>query len=42
MHVLVALRPPARIMPPQWRQYVQNGLRRGCEDRLEHMPRRAP
>ncbi|MEU1704186.1 hypothetical protein ABZ478_02120 [Streptomyces sp. NPDC005706] len=42
VHVLVILRPLARIMPSQWQQYVQNGLRMGYEDWLEHMLRRPP
>ncbi|MEW2254951.1 hypothetical protein [Streptomyces sp. NPDC047869] len=42
VHVLVTLRPLARIMPSQWQQYVQNGLRMGYEDWLEHMLRRPP
>ncbi|MFF5012100.1 hypothetical protein [Streptomyces sp. NPDC001165] len=42
MHVLVTLRPLARIMPSQWQQYVQNGLRMGYEDWLEHMLRKPP
>ncbi|UXY27528.1 hypothetical protein [Streptomyces sp. HUAS TT20] len=42
VHILITLRPLARIMPSQWQQYVQNGLRMGYEDRLEHMLRRAP
>ncbi|WP_435220487.1 hypothetical protein [Streptomyces sp. Tue6028] len=42
VHVLVTLRPLARIMPSQWQQYVQNGLRMGYEDWLDHMLRRAP
>ncbi|GAX50136.1 hypothetical protein [Streptomyces olivochromogenes] len=42
VHVLVTLRPLARIMPSQWQQYVQNGLRMGYEDWLEHMLRKAP
>ncbi|MER6623625.1 hypothetical protein [Streptomyces sp. NPDC000931] len=42
VHVLVTLRPLARIMPSQWQQYVQNGLRLGYEPWLEHMLRRAP
>ncbi|MEU5316406.1 hypothetical protein AB0G67_06725 [Streptomyces sp. NPDC021056] len=41
-HILVTLRPLARIMPSQWQQYVQNGLRMGYEDWLEHMLRKAP
>ncbi|MFI7497861.1 hypothetical protein ACIBVL_04995 [Streptomyces sp. NPDC049687] len=42
VHVLVTLRPLAKIMPSQWQQYVQNGLRMGYEDWLEHMLRKAP
>ncbi|WP_020116350.1 hypothetical protein [Streptomyces canus] len=41
-HVLVTLRPLVRIMPSQWQQYVQNGLRMGYEDWLTHMLRKAP
>jgi hypothetical protein len=42
VHVLVTLRPLVRIMPSQWQQYVQNGLRMGYADWLEHMLRRPP
>jgi hypothetical protein len=42
VHVLVTLRPLAKIMPSQWQQYVQNGLRMGYEDWLEHMLHKAP
>ncbi|MFI6038860.1 hypothetical protein ACIBBD_32950 [Streptomyces sp. NPDC051315] len=42
VHVLVTLRPLGRIMPSQWQQYVQNGLRMGYEEWLEHMLRKAP
>jgi len=42
VHVLVTLRPLAKIMPSQWQQYVQNGLRMGYGDWLEHMLRKAP
>jgi hypothetical protein len=42
VHVLVTLRPLVKIMPSQWQQYVQNGLRMGYEDWLEHMLRKAP
>ncbi|MEV7148833.1 MULTISPECIES: hypothetical protein [unclassified Streptomyces] len=42
VHVLVTLRPLARIMPSQWQQYVQNGLRMGYEEWLHHMLRKAP
>ncbi|MFF3345225.1 hypothetical protein [Streptomyces sp. NPDC002779] len=42
VHVLVTLRPLARIMPSQWQQYVQNGLRMGYEDWLRHMLKKPP
>ena len=42
VHILVTLRPLAKIMPSQWQQYVQNGLRMGYESWLEHMLRKAP
>ncbi|MFJ6387280.1 hypothetical protein ACIQJT_06710 [Streptomyces sp. NPDC091972] len=42
VHVVVTLRPLSRIMPSQWQQYVQNGLRMGYEDWLTHMLRKAP
>ncbi|MFJ8631387.1 hypothetical protein [Streptomyces sp. NPDC093568] len=42
VHVLVTLRPLARIMPSQWQQYVQNGLRMGYEDWPTHMLRKPP
>ncbi|MFH8799574.1 hypothetical protein ACH4F6_08265 [Streptomyces sp. NPDC017936] len=42
VHVVVTLRPLVRIMPSQWQQYVQNGLRMGYEEWLEHMLRKAP
>ncbi|TXS40290.1 hypothetical protein EAO75_35495 [Streptomyces sp. uw30] len=42
VHVLVTLRPLARIMPSQWQQYVQNGLRMSYQDWLEHMLRKPP
>ncbi|MFD3497565.1 hypothetical protein [Streptomyces sp. NPDC058678] len=42
VHALITLRPLVRIMPSQWQQYVQNGLRMGYEDWLEHMLRKAP
>ncbi|MFJ3665122.1 hypothetical protein ACIPSE_01570 [Streptomyces sp. NPDC090106] len=42
VHVLVTLRPLAKIMPSQWQQYVQNGLRMGYENWLTHMLRKAP
>ncbi|WP_307075471.1 hypothetical protein [Streptomyces canus] len=42
VHVLVTLRPLVKIMPSQWQQYVQNGLRMGYDDWLTHMLRKAP
>ena len=42
VHILITLRPLARIMPSQWQQYVQNGLRMGYESWLHHMLRKAP
>ncbi|MER6730985.1 hypothetical protein [Streptomyces puniciscabiei] len=42
VRVLVTLRPLVRIMPSQWQQYVQNGLRMGYADWLEHMLRKPP
>ncbi|WP_405872821.1 MULTISPECIES: hypothetical protein [unclassified Streptomyces] len=42
VHILITLRPLARIMPSQWQQYVQNGLRMGYEDWLTHMLEKAP
>ena len=42
VHILVTLRPLARIMPSQWQQYVQNGLRMGYENWLRHMLEKAP
>jgi hypothetical protein len=42
VHVVVTLRPLVRIMPSQWQQYVQNGLRMGYENWLHHMLRKAP
>ncbi|MET9785574.1 hypothetical protein [Streptomyces canus] len=42
VHVLVTLRPLTKIMPSQWQQYVQNGLRMGYDSWLTHMLRKAP
>jgi hypothetical protein len=42
VHILITLRPLAKIMPSQWQQYVQNGLRMGYDNWLEHMLRKAP
>ncbi|MGH1555172.1 hypothetical protein ACRAWF_34780 [Streptomyces sp. L7] len=40
VHILITLRPLAKIMPSQWQQYVQNGLRMGYDNWLEHMLRK--
>ncbi|GAA3539689.1 hypothetical protein AFL01nite_25940 [Aeromicrobium flavum] len=40
-YVLVTLRPLARIMPSQWQQYVQNGLKSGYVKWLRAMLREA-
>lgn len=42
VHILITLRPLAKIMPSQWQQYVQNGLRMGYENWLTHMLKKAP
>jgi hypothetical protein len=42
VHVVVTLRPLVKILPSQWQQYVQNGLRMGYGDWLEHMLRKPP
>ncbi|KUN72962.1 hypothetical protein AQJ46_10850 [Streptomyces canus] len=42
VHGLVTLRPLAKILPSQWQQYVQNGLRMGYDNWLTHMLRKAP
>ncbi|WP_405644189.1 hypothetical protein [Streptomyces sp. NBC_00019] len=42
VHILITLRPLAKVMPSQWQQYVQNGLRMGYEEWLEHMLKKAP
>ena len=42
VEVVVTLRPLVKIFPSQWQQYVQNGLRMGYEDWLEHMLRKPP
>lgn len=42
VHVVVTLRPLLKIMPSQWQQYVQNGLRMSYEDWLDGMLRRPP
>jgi hypothetical protein len=35
VHVVVTLRPLARIIPSQWQQYVQSGMRIGFEEFLD-------
>jgi hypothetical protein len=35
VHVVVTLRPLARIIPSQWQQFVQSGLRRSFDDWLD-------
>src|SRR5690606_18674571 len=40
-YVLVTLRPLGRIMPSQWQQYVQNGLKTGYVKWLRAMLREA-
>lgn len=42
VHVVVTLRPLARIVASQWQQYVQNGLRTSYEAWLEGMLRKPP
>ncbi|MBD0837648.1 MULTISPECIES: hypothetical protein [unclassified Streptomyces] len=42
VHVLVTLRPLAKIMPSQWQQYVQNGLRMDYERWLKHKLKKPP
>jgi hypothetical protein len=42
VHVVVTLRPLLKIMPSQWQQYVQNGLRLSYEEWLDGMLRKAP
>jgi hypothetical protein len=37
IHVLVTLRPLARILASQWQQYVQSGMRTGYQNWLEAM-----
>lgn len=37
VHVVVTLRSLARIMPSQWQQYVQNGMRRRYDEWLERI-----
>jgi hypothetical protein len=42
VHVVLTLRPLVRIMPSQWQQYVQNGMRMDYQDWLDHMLRKPP
>lgn len=42
VHVVVTLRPVAKIAPSQWQQYVQNGLRIPYVEWLDGMFRRPP
>lgn len=42
VHVVVTLRPLGKVMPSQWQQYVQNGLRMRYPDWLDHMFNRPP
>ena len=37
VHVVVTLRPLARIVPSQWQQFVQSGLRQSYDDWLDVM-----
>lgn len=42
VHVVVTFRPLGKIMPSQWQQYVQNGLRMRYDDWLDHMLNKPP
>jgi hypothetical protein len=42
VHVVVTLRPLARVMPSQWQQYLQNGLRTPYLEWLDGMLRKPP
>lgn len=42
VHVVVTLRPLTKILPAQWQQYVQNGLRMGYEKWLDAMFNKPP
>ena len=42
VHVVVTLRPLGKLMPSQWQQYVQNGLRMRYDDWLDHMLNKPP
>ncbi len=42
LHVVVTLRPIARIIPSQWQQYVQSGLQAGFDEWLDAMFNQPP
>lgn len=42
VHVVITLRPIAKILPSAWQQYVRNGLRRSYEEWLNGMLIEAP
>jgi len=42
VHVVATLRPLARVMPSQWQQYLQNGLRTPYLEWLDGMLRKPP
>ena len=42
VHVVVTLRPLAKVMPSQWQQYLQNGLRTPYLEWLDGMLRQPP
>ena len=42
VHVVVTLRQLGKVMPSQWQQYVQNGLRMRYADWLDHMFNQPP
>lgn len=42
VHVVVTLRPLAKILPSQWQQYVQNGLRTPYDKWLDHIFNQPP
>jgi hypothetical protein len=42
VHVVVTLRPLGKVMPSQWQQYVQNGLRMRYQDWLDAMFNQPP
>jgi hypothetical protein len=42
VHVVVTLRPLVRVMPSQWQQYLQNGLRTPYPEWLDGMLRKPP